>query len=314
MATVTMRGVVLGLLLPFLAALVLDASLVALRAGVRDYSGRYGRWAVVVGASEGLGEEAVVDAARRGLDVVAVARRRDRLAKVAARVAREFPGREVRTVVADVSDVKATQALVRQVLTETNNDVGLLFYVASLSTPGRFLDQDVDTLHAIVRVNVDSFLVAVHGFAQEMVKRKRGAILFLSSMAGEMGAARVATYAGTKAFQTHFAEALSYELKQSDVDVLCMVVGPTRTETYERVMSASFRDAHKVLEQSPAAVIREAYDRLGLVHTYGRAFALWTPPVVATGWLNKFLRVVMDTLPYAVTQPLVNGESDTMYT
>lgn len=219
----------------------------------KDFAGRYGRWAVIAGASEGLGAAFAREAARRGLDVVLVARRADALEAVRKEIA-ESQGREVRCVALDLARPDAAATLER---TLADLDVGLVVYNAAFSPVGSFLEIPLDEQLRAVDVNVRGPISMAHGFGRRLAQRGRGGIVLLSSLTAFQGSPFVATYGATKSFVLSLAEALWLELAPSGVAVLGVCAGATRTPAYLR------RSAGRTPgELEPERVAREAFDQL----------------------------------------------------
>jgi uncharacterized protein len=233
------------------------------------FSDRYGRWAVVAGGSEGLGEAFARALAARGMDLVLVARRPPPLEDLAGALRRER-GVEVRTLPLDLATAGGAAAL----LAETEAlDVGLLVCSAALSPIAPFLDLAPDALERMLDLNCRSVTVLAHAFGRRLAARGRGGIVVLSSLAGLQGSALVAHYAATKAYGRVLAEGLWAELRPRGVDVVACCVGPVRTPTFERTRPAPPRLLPLVLEPEPVVAAALA--------------ALGRRPVVIAGWLNR---------------------------
>jgi uncharacterized protein len=197
-----------------------------------SFAESYGSWAVIAGASEGVGAEFATAVAREGVHVVLLARRQAALDDVAARIEAET-GVETRPVAVDLAqpDAMATVA-------DATNDleVGLLMYCAGADPNFRpFLASPVEVATAMVRRNCTLPVEMCHHFASPMVARGRGGIIVLSSGAAFAGAPNMVIYGGTKAFDMVFAEALWSELKPHGVDVLSLVLGETDTPALRRL-------------------------------------------------------------------------------
>lgn len=194
-----------------------------------DFAARYGPWAVVAGASEGVGASVSRQLGERGINVVLVARRQAALDEVAADV-----GTETLTVALDLSDAGADTALAAST---KELDVGLLVYNAGGDPfSSKFLDQPLESWAALVRRNVDTLLGACHHYGAAMVARKRGGIALVTSGAAWAGGAHLAAYGASKAFDLVLGEGLWAELGPLGVDVLSMVLGPTDTPAFRRVL------------------------------------------------------------------------------
>jgi uncharacterized protein len=195
---------------------------------------RYGPWALVLGASEGIGAAFVRDIAGSGINVVLVARRAGVLDELAQEV-RERSRVETRVLPLDLSDEDAASRLADAT---RDLEVGLLIMNAGADDHGRdFLDVPVDEWLALVQRNNVLTVLACHHFATPMRERGRGGIILVSSGAGWAGGARITIYSATKAFDRNLAEGLWAELAADGVDVLSLVVPPTDTPALRRVLA-----------------------------------------------------------------------------
>lgn len=194
---------------------------------------RYGPWAVVAGASEGIGAAFATALARAGLDVVLAARRPEPLDALAATL-REGTGVGVRTVAADL----ATRAGLDALTGATGDlEVGLLVVNAAYAPVGRFLDRDADDLQRVVDLNVTGPLRLARHYLPAMAAQGRGGLILMSSLAGQQGSPGISTYAATKAFGAVLAEGLWAELRGSGVDVLACLAGAVETPGLARAKS-----------------------------------------------------------------------------
>ena len=200
-----------------------------------DFSERYGRWALVVGASDGLGAAFARALAERGLDVVLVARRQALLDDVASEIRAET-GVDARTVAVDLT----TEDAVRAIAAATSGlDVGLVVYCAGADPNYEpFLSQPIENALAMVERNCVAPMRICHHFAAPMQARGRGGIVLVSSGAGLVGGRNMVAYGATKAFDMVMAEALWAELHDSGVDVLGLVLGVTDTPALRRLLLA----------------------------------------------------------------------------
>ena len=215
---------------------------------------RYGRWAVVAGASQGLGAAFAEELAKRGMSVVLVARRGDVLEDIAGRLHADHEV-DVRCVTLDLAsaDVAATLAdAVRDI------DLGIVIYNAARIPIGGFLDMDEDVLEQVVRVNVRGPLLLARALLPAMRERGRGALVLVSSLAGMQGAPRFAAYSASKAFNTILAEALWAELREHGVDVSVCCAGAMLTPGY---LATTDKAAPGTLAPEEAA--KQTLDALG---------------------------------------------------
>jgi short-subunit dehydrogenase len=222
-----------------------------------EFSERYGPWAVVAGASEGVGASVARLLGERGVNVVLVARREPVLLEVAATVPTE-----TRTVVLDLSVPDADRALARAT---DGLDVGLLVYNAGADPyASKFLEQPLDSWAGLVRRNVDTVLGACYRYGSAMAARGHGGIVLVTSGAAWAGGAYLAAYSASKAFDLNLGEALWAELQPLGVDVLSMVLGPTDTPAFRRVLHG--RDFDGIAD--PDDVARDLLDNIAAGPTW----------------------------------------------
>jgi len=216
---------------------------------------KYGPWALVAGASEGIGAAFAHELAARGLHLVLMARRLAPLEALAAEL-RAAHGVEVRVAPVDLGAPTLLDDVRREV---AGLEVGLLVYNAALSLIGPFLDHPLSEKLRVLDVNCRGPLVLSDELGRPMAARGRGGIILMSSLAGTQGTAYVATYAATKAFNLVLAEGLWYELRERGVDVLACRAGATRTPAFES--SKPKPGPAPIMDARPVAV--EALDALG---------------------------------------------------
>jgi short-subunit dehydrogenase len=241
-----------------------------------DFAQRYGPWAVIAGASEGVGASLADQLAERGMNLVLIARNGALLEELAAGV-RERHGVEVRPVVQDLT----VPDVVDRVAGATDGlEVGLLVYNAGAANrTTEFLDDSFeDSLQQIRLACIGPVALARH-FAPAMRERRRGGIVLVGSLACLAGASLLAVYSAVKAFNVNFAEGLWAELRPHGVDVCCAPLGMTYTEALER-MGYAYDPETVMLSED---VAREIIENVGTGPTYpvgerNRAMAsmVWT--------------------------------------
>lgn len=194
-----------------------------------SFSARYGPWALVTGASRGLGAEFARQCAEKGLNLVLIATNATMLKTNADALKKDY-GVDVRTVALDLGreDILAEITPVTDAM-----EIGLLVNNAGISKVCPFLSHSLDNLVKQLHVNTRAGLVLAHHFGKKMAERRRGGILFLSSGSALSGTAYCANYAGTKAYNLIVAETLWYELKPLGVDVLGFMAGSTKTPGWD---------------------------------------------------------------------------------
>ena len=216
---------------------------------------RYGRWAIVAGASEGLGAAFATELAARGHDVLLMARRAAPLAEL-ARTLREAHRVEAVPIAVDLGSDGCADAFDHAV---GDRDVGIAVYNAAYSFVAPLLDRPVEDALRTVDVNVRAPLRFVHAVGPGMIERKRGAIVLMSSLAGFTGTPKLQTYAASKAFLTTLAEGLWGELAPHGVHVLASCAGAIRTPNYARMRgdapeAPGTLDAEDVVRETVAAI------------------------------------------------------------
>lgn len=192
------------------------------RARDRRFVERYGPWAVVTGASSGIGRAVALELASYGSHLVLLSRGGAALDAVAD--AARSHGVEVRIVECDLS---STDGMAEIEAATEGCDVGLFVASAGFGTSGQFADGDLDAELGMIDVNVRAVCAQTHAFARRFRERGRGGIVLLSSIVGFQGMPHAANYAATKAWVQSFAEAIRVELAPHGVDVLAAAPGPT---------------------------------------------------------------------------------------
>jgi short-subunit dehydrogenase len=186
---------------------------------------RFGPWALVTGASSGIGKAFAHQLAGAGLHLILVARRAA-LSKQLGEELRSAFNIQYRVIEADLSEQKSVEELGSSV---ADLDVGLVVSNAGSTSMGEFLDMDAASLHRELRLNTTAHLSLAHQFGRRLLRRGRGGLLLVSSTAGYQGVPYVANYAATKAYILSLGEALHHELGRLGVTVTVLLPGPTDT-------------------------------------------------------------------------------------
>ena len=191
----------------------------------------FGPWALVTGASSGIGKEFARQLAASGLNLVLVARRLPLLEEVGRALADEY-GIDYRAVGLDLSQEDFLERL--EIITH-DLEIGLVVSNAGAAHPGAFLSSDPDGLHQTIRLSVLAHLDLVHHFGGKMVTRKRGGIVLLSGMGASQGVPYMANDSATRAYVLTLGETLNTELKKQHVHVTVLLPGPTQTALSDTV-------------------------------------------------------------------------------
>ena len=183
-------------------------------------------WAVVTGASSGIGLEFARELTRRGHPVLAIARRRERL-EALAKEAAEHGGR-IESFSADLATEQGLAVVLQRV--DELGEIDLLINNAGVAIAGDFVGASQDQEIGEIRLNVEAVVKLTQHLLGPMVKRRHGAIINLASVVGFQPFPHFAVYAATKAFVISFTEALAEELKGTGVRILALCPGSVRTE------------------------------------------------------------------------------------
>lgn len=228
-----------------------------------DFAPQYGPWALVAGASDGVGAAMAEELARRGVDVVLLARRRTVLDEVAAGI-RERTGAQTRTLAIDLAEPGASARVIEAT---ADLDIGFLAYCAGADPNFEpFLTSPVTNAESLVQRNCVVPIQLCHHYAQPMAARGHGGIVIFGSGAGFAGGPNMVAYGASKAFDMVFAEALWAELHEQGVDVLGLILGKTDTPAlrnleFRRGVLAS-EDSIPPDATSVEAVVAKAFENL----------------------------------------------------
>jgi uncharacterized protein len=251
--------------------------------GRTDLAERYGPWALVAGASEGIGASFARCIAAAGVNLALVARRPEPLEALAGEL-RASTGVEVRTATVDLTSPTVLDDLAP--LTDPI-DVGLLVYNAgAVHSVKFFVDRPVEDALQLVDLNCRGPVLLAHRFGRAMAERGRGGIILMTSMAAAAGGAYVGAYSATKAFDLILAESLWIELGQRGVDVLSAVAGLTDTPAMR--LSGAVTDESPMPPMDADDVAAEALEALG-----------GASPVLVAGAMNREMAAALWPLPRA---------------
>ncbi|MEV0251814.1 SDR family oxidoreductase [Nocardia sp. NPDC050712] len=218
-----------------------------------------GSWAVITGASSGIGAALAYQLAERGYATVLVARRVDRLEALAGRIRNDF-ATEVAVIPCDLADRVQREGLCADL---ASRSVAVLCNNAGFAVCGEIADTDQRAQRSVVQVNVVAVQELTLAVLPGMLARRSGAILITGSISGVQPVPTAATYAASKAFVNSYAEALHVELDGTGVHCTLLSPGPVRTEFY-RVGGVSAER-----ENSYAAISTDRVARAGLTALFG---------------------------------------------
>lgn len=258
---------------------------------------KYGPWALVAGAGEGLGAAFCRSLARRGLNIILVDVKTDPMVKLSQELEAKADI-QCLTIPLDLNEQETVGQLLEIM---QHKDCKLLVYNAAHGPVQAFLDNTPKELDRHLQINARTPLHLVYGFAQHLVKhQKTGGIILMSSLAGLFGTQLVATYGATKAFNYNLGEALFHELKPHGIDVLACCAGAMDTPNYQNTNPRYGLLKPKVMK--PKKVSEKAVKTLG------------KKGLVIPGFSNRLNYFILSRLlPRPVASRLFNRTMKKMY-
>ncbi|MCF8239991.1 MAG: SDR family oxidoreductase [Melioribacteraceae bacterium] len=237
---------------------------------------KYGEWALITGASSGIGEEFAKRLAKENYNLVLVARRIDRLNSLAEELKNKYKI-NIKTIQADLSKSNFLESIIP--VTE-KLDIGMLINNAGFGSTGKFTETNSQHEIDMVHVNCVAPTILTHHFVKEMKLKKRGAVIFLGSVVGYQPTPYMAAYSATKVFNSYLGEALANELKEYNIDVLSINPGSTNTEF------------HGIANVGKAPFIRTAENVVNTaLNSLGRKYS------VVDGLMNKIIAISGRLIP-----------------
>jgi len=247
-----------------------------------DFKSKYGEWALITGGTSGIGEEFAKQLAEQGLNIILVARRQTLLDEKAFSLKNKYSV-EVKTIQADLTKNED----IRKVMDGADGlEVGLLIPCAGIENHGMITRISLEKELALIQLNITTAYTLSHHFASKMVERKRGGILFVSSMIGHMPNPYFANYAGSKAYILNLGMSLNGELKPHGIDVSVLSPGPTETPMLNG-SDMNVKDLPMSV-QKPDYVAKVGLDALG------------KKPVVIPGFKNNMMVSTTNMMPNKV--------------
>lgn len=229
---------------------------------------RYGPYALITGAAQGIGAEFARQLAMHGFNLVLVDIQAEKVEKVAALLRKQY-GVVVKPIVLNLMRDDFMDVLAPQL---TDLDVGLLINNAGRWETGAFVTSQLSTMADNTLLNVRAPLVLAGWFGRKFTAQKRGGMIFLSSISAFQGTPRLANYCATKAYNMRLAESLWSELGPQGVDVLALAPGLTHTPALRR---SGLTKLPGMQYTHSAEVVTAALNTLG------------KRPVLIVGWRNK---------------------------
>jgi len=263
---------------------------------MNDLRTRYGEWAVVTGASSGIGAMFAQKLARARMNLVLVARRIELLNELRQQLASEHHI-QLRCLQLDLSQNDCLEPLIGSC---KDLDVGLVVNNAGSGIPGPFSSSDIQLEKDLIRLNCVTPVEITRHFLPGMLAKRRGGIILVSSLMGFQGVPYMANYSATKAYLLNFGESLYHECKGSGVDVLVLAPGATETPgkylhkvDYSK-LPITWMSAEAVVDAALKNIGRKAFVIPGLRNhlTACLSGGLWSRGLVQ-GFMKKLARIVL---------------------
>ncbi|WP_221583578.1 SDR family oxidoreductase [Microbacterium sp. G2-8] len=242
------------------------------------------RTVLITGASSGLGAEFAVQFARRGSDLVLVARREERLRELADRLSRDH-GVRAEVIALDLGQAGAATRL-RERLDAADLRIDGLINNAGFGMHGPLADADPERLDAMVQLNVAALTNLTREFLPDILAAD-GILVSIASMVAYQPCPTMAAYGATKTYVLSLTEAIAYEARATNARVLAVSPGPTRTEFFDTVGGDMAVGAFQTADQVVARALR-ALD------------ATSHPASVVSGWRNAVAAAIVGILPRRV--------------
>lgn len=253
---------------------------------------KYGNWALVTGASSGIGLELAERLAEAGFNILINARNEQQLEEVKQQLESRYRSKII-VIAADCSTAEG----VNKIIAVANSlNPGLLVVCAGYGSSGPFINADLDNEVNMLRVNCEGLLRLTHYFSKEFVLQKRGGIILMSSLVAFQGVPYAAHYAATKAYVQSLGEALAIELKPYGVEVLSVAPGPVKSGFEKRA------NMRMNMALSTAEIGVPILKALGRKHT------------ILPGFLSKLLVWSLRTVPrwgkIRIMKKVMNGMTE----
>ena len=217
-----------------------------------SFKEKYGSWAIITGASSGLGVEFAHQLAEKGLNLVLVARREELMVELAEKIQSKYPV-EVRIIALDL----AKEGFYNELAEKTSDlDIGLIVNNAGMNIEGHFYRGDLDRNIQMIRLNMEAPFTIAYEMGKKFIEKGKGGIIFTASSSSFQATPYLSHYGATKAYLLSLAESMNYEFKDKGVDVIALCPGMTESE-----MTKGMKGNPIVMKAAP--VVKLAIDNLG---------------------------------------------------
>lgn len=220
----------------------------------------YGPWALISGASDGIGKALAIECAQAGINCALVARRADKLEELATALRTTF---DVDVLVRPI-DLMRLDAFEQLIAVADEIEIGLYLIIAGGDTvAARFIDADIDRWNELIARNIGLLTKSVHAFARIFAARGRGGVGVVGSDSGFNGAGRISVYSASKAYSLNLVESIWAELKEKNVDATYFAIGATDTPKLRGLMEMRGVAPGDVNLTPPDTLARWIFQNLG---------------------------------------------------
>lgn len=257
-----------------------------------SFKEKYGAWALITGASSGIGESFARKFASYGINLIVLARRIERLEKLKSELENKF-NVEVIPLQVDLQNENFLEEI-KSVI--DSKEIGILINNAGFGYRDEFINSDFQNNINMIKVNCIAPTILTHYLLPKMVERKKGALIFLGSLVAFQPTPTTAVYAATKVFDAFLGDALWYELKKYNIDVVTVNPGGTETE-FHKVAKSTMGPFPRTSEQVVNSTLK----------------ALGKKPSVIDGLFNKILAVSNRFVSRKISITLAGKISESIY-
>ncbi|MFW9923562.1 MAG: SDR family NAD(P)-dependent oxidoreductase [Candidatus Thorarchaeota archaeon] len=242
------------------------------------YTNNFGPWAVVAGASEGIGASYAKELARKGLNIILIARTKEALDELSNYITNNYKV-QVKVIQLDLSTENFLEILISKI---SDLEIGFLVFNAALSPIGLFHNASMELHNKVIDLNCRAPMQMTHYFGKKMMERGKGGILLMSSLAGLQGNPIHAHYSATRAYNINLAEGLWDEMRSKGIKVMVCLAGPTKTPNYKR-SEPNDKGIVSSIAMNPDDVAKEAI----------RKFRRIRKPIFIAGKMNRFSTFIL---------------------
>jgi short-subunit dehydrogenase len=253
-------------------------------------------YALITGASKGIGKEIAVELAKRKYNLILVARTENLLADLSSKLSADF-GIQCHYIISDLTTDEGINKIVSFV-EKNNTEVSILVNNAGYGLWGRFDEISLEEVNSLMKINIFLPVNLTYRLLPVLKKNKQAYILNIASTTAYQAIPKLAIYAACKTFVIQFSRALKYELRSSNISVTCVSPGTTETNFMNAagMHSDSIRKKAEKVKMSPDVVARIAVDSM-----------FKKKNEVVPGWLNKISVALIPYLPKAVSEKIAAG-------